>query len=123
VNATGKRSFTFLGDGLPNPYYFSVTLNDTRYFADVESSVHWIQGYVSGPEDTNSSICVYQFGGIDAQQQENRDGCEGVLSDECLVFLQNSIQYPDYRLPQECPSPPLADDGRSVCPEMMFDGG
>lgn len=123
VNATGQRSFIFFGDDLPNAYYFSVTLNDTRYFAEVESSVHWIQGYVSGPQHANSSMCVYQFSGIDAQQDEGRDGCEGILSDDCLIFLQNSIQYPDHRLPQECPSPPLSDDGRSVCPEMMFDGG
>jgi hypothetical protein len=122
VNATGQRPFTFSGFDIPHTYYLSTTLNDTRHSPASGSAVHWVQGYISVPQNIDASICVYQFSGIDAVQEDEYDGCRGVLSQECLVFLQNSISYPDSGS-QDCPEPPTAGDGETVCPAMMFNGG
>lgn len=128
VNTTGNQPFRFA-----NPYsgdedwYLSVTLNDTRSSLLV-STLHDIQGYISVPDEVEGDACIYMFSGLDAAPGDGANGCEGLLSEDCINFLKREIRYPvssarDREGRVRCYPAPMDDEARRVCGDALFQGG
>lgn len=128
VNTTGTQPFRFA-----NPYsgdadwYLSVTLNDTRD-PILTFTLHDIQGYLSVPEGVEANACVYMYTGLDAIGRDGENGCDGLLSVDCINLLKRDIRFPvqsaiDQSGRWRC-QPPAQDDAiREACGNGIFQQG
>jgi hypothetical protein len=113
VNSTGSQSFQWSQQ--EQDWYFTTTVNDTRS-PFLVAQMHDIQGYISAPANTKASACVYMFKGINATGGGD-DGCEGVMSRECIDWLTRTVSYaPENRGGvSRCAMPPPTEDLRNAC--------
>lgn len=127
-NSTGQISFQF--EAFPTQDWdFSLILRDYRNPRSVYQP-HVFYSYISSPPATLTKGCWYSFGGINASTSgPGANGCEGVLSDECIDLL-SEIFYPtggdgeDVRcettldqdwIREACPDEILADNIVCMC--------
>jgi hypothetical protein len=107
TNSTGQREFRWTngsdsGHLSSDPWYLSVTINDTVRRDDDNTSVSnggiALRGYISVPDDVNNaSLCVYQSSGanatLDDSADDNSDSCGDLMSDECKEFIKDSFLH------------------------------
>ncbi|USP82299.1 hypothetical protein yc1106_09573 [Curvularia clavata] len=74
--------------------YISVTLGDYRNETSrLGTFKAWRYGYLSAPKNSTAQACVYIFDAIpDAKEGDQLDGCSGVLSTQCIDYLERSWQ-------------------------------
>jgi hypothetical protein len=108
VNSTGKIKFQFDNDD--TKYYLSVTLNDTRRQSTesvtiVPEVLHDIQGWLSFPNDTSGYACAYKLSSVNASSPDGgRNGCDGVLSTECVDELSKLTLPAGSNMSTRCPT-------------------
>jgi hypothetical protein len=119
VNSTGKIKFKFDNDD--TKYYLSVTLNDTRRQSTelvtiVPEVLHDVQGWLSFPNDTSGYACVYKLSALNASSPDGgRNGCDGVLSTECVNELSKLTLPAGSDGSMRCPPFPTSDSIKDVC--------
>ncbi|KAF5618645.1 hypothetical protein F52700_12165 [Fusarium sp. NRRL 52700] len=96
-NASGTLPFKLQGQ--EDPFYISAVITDER--DQNRGSEQWLNGFISVPRPLAGSIdnqtvgvCSYMFQGLNSSSEnpDDADGsCEGVVSDECVEELENSI--------------------------------
>ncbi|KAH7406245.1 hypothetical protein DE146DRAFT_630906 [Phaeosphaeria sp. MPI-PUGE-AT-0046c] len=89
VNSTGSLSFRWPQQ--TQDWYLTTTFNDTRspiLLGGIQDLVTWL----SAPEETDNSICIYMLQGINATGTGD-NGCEGILSQSCVRWLTDNIPY------------------------------
>ena len=119
VNSTGKVKFQF--DNHDTDYYLSVTTNDTRRqsteFVKITPEVaHYMQGWLSYPKHTTGFACFYKLSSVNASSPDGgMNGCEGVLSTECINEL-SKLQLPaGSDSSSRCPPFPSTDSIKELC--------
>jgi hypothetical protein len=124
INSTGTQFFQ-LGDPFAN-WYLTLTLNDTRSETqNFRHQQHDLQGWISAPADTNATACVYLLPGLNLAAGDGEWGCDGVLTEECLDFLQKDISdRMDVSIGSAtCPRLPERELIRENCPDEVALGG
>ena len=80
----------------------SVTFGESRN-PDTQSRAFNAQQlvYLSAPADSLDQTCVWFFHGVDnVRQGDDESGCDGVLPQECLDYLESELTLPDDALEQ-----------------------
>ena len=80
----------------------SVTFGESRN-PDTQSRAFNAQSmvYLSAPADSLDQTCVWFFHGVDnVRQGDDESGCDGVLPQECLDYLESELTLPDDALEQ-----------------------
>jgi hypothetical protein len=119
VNSTGKIKFQFDNDDAK--YYLSVTLNDTRRQSTesvtiVPEVLHDVQGWLSFPNDTSGYACVYKLSAVNASSPDGgQNGCDGVLSTECVNELSKLTLPAGFNASTRCPTFQPSDSVKEVC--------
>jgi hypothetical protein len=118
VNSTGFQSFQWSQQ--EQDWYLTTTINDTRS-PFLLTQMHDIQGYISAPVNTEASACVYMFRGINATGGGD-DGCEGVLSRDCVNWLKRTVSYELDKVGgvSRCARTPPMEDVRKACGDRVF---
>lgn len=113
VNSTGSISFTW-EDG-DKDWHLTTTFNDTRDPVLIEG-IQDFGTWVSVPGDTDTSICTYALRPINATGTGD-NGCEGVLSQQCVSWMTNNIKYGTRNDGSEkkCARSPYHDDVAKNC--------
>jgi hypothetical protein len=115
VNSTGQIAFNF--GPSPDDWYLTLTYNDLR-FPDVYEGEQGLQNYLSIPDSIEfAGGVVFQLNGINASPTgTGMNGCEGVLSTECIERLGKITSTTGMWGNENI------TEVRSSCPEEMFDG-
>lgn len=127
VNSTGSQLFQFSNEfSGDQDWRLSVTLNDTRDPVLV-SSMHEIQGYLSVPEDVEAEVCIYMYGGMDHLAGDQMSGCEDIISQECVEYLERNIKFPTIGIRnndgnRRCNQRPIDDEAREMCGDKLYRG-
>jgi hypothetical protein len=113
VNSTGFQSFKWSQQ--EQDWYLTSTINDTRS-PFLVTQMHDIQGYISAPANAEASACVYMFRGINVTGSGD-NGCEGVLSQECVNWLTKTVSYAPDNVGgvSRCARTPPIEDVRKAC--------
>jgi hypothetical protein len=113
VNSSGSISFTW-EDG-DEAWHLTTTFNDTRAPVLIEG-IQDFGTWVSVPGDTDTSICTYRLRPMNATGTGD-NGCEGVLSQQCVDWLTNNIKYDirDDGSEKKCARSPYHDDVAKNC--------
>ena len=114
VNATGSVAFRSRTSASDQDWYISVTYRDEN----ASDIVHrGLQNFISVPNDTTSQACVYVFGAPGPAQGNGNNGCDGVLSQECISFLSNNIRLATSGGTGDipCPALPALDEISRAC--------
>jgi len=80
----------------------SVTFGESRN-PDTQSRAFNAQQmvYLSAPAGSVDQTCVWFFDGVDdVRQGDDESGCDGVLPQECLDYLESELTLPDDALEQ-----------------------
>lgn len=117
VNSTGTQSFKWTSE--TDDWFLTMTLNDTRNPL-LRSQMHYLQGYLSMPEETTGGLCAYMLPGLDtdADAGKGQVGCDNILSEECIRYLEASggpISQNSVQGKIGCPSPPPVAEMRQRC--------
>jgi hypothetical protein len=119
VNSTGKVKFQF--NNSDTDFYFSTTYNDSRIesteFVKYSPEVtHEVQGWLSAPNNTSGYFCVYKLHGMNASSPEGgMNGCEGVLSTECIDELVKTTLPVGSDTSSRCPRVETTDGLKKFC--------
>jgi hypothetical protein len=125
-NSSGQTSFQIASASDEN-WYMSLAIQDWRSPVLLEQTQD-VKAYISHPESTMVNRgCFYQFNGINASASgTGANGCEGVLSDECMDALRD-ISFPvvSIRGSKEGLQCERIDSDRlrDACPEEMLSPG
>ncbi|KAJ8108901.1 hypothetical protein OPT61_g7847 [Boeremia exigua] len=102
VMSTGSVSFSPQPD--QDPWKLSVLVNYTKY------GYYSRESFLSVSDNTpDTNVCVYKFTPLNVTKSDNGSGCAGLLSDECMERLRQSLSsgsQVDWRVGGKCPSPP-----------------
>lgn len=92
------------------PWYLTVSLNDTRTNTTASTSVY---GWLSTPENSTGQACVYWLTDVLAAQSSGtpNGGCAGSLSENCVDFMRRSIVLGG----NDCPSLPSREAFGKAC--------
>ncbi len=127
VNSSGKIGFQF-GEAQNtesknnvNDWYLSVTFNDTRRQnnANDESEPEisqWISSWLSVPNEITGSVCIHALPGINVTADgTGHNGCDGVLSSDCLSALKTAANSGGLYNMEYCPDFPVTDELKKHC--------
>ncbi|KAF9739549.1 hypothetical protein PMIN06_006992 [Paraphaeosphaeria minitans] len=136
ANSTGQVEFRWTNSSdsehpASDPWYISVTVNDTLRRGDSRTSASnggiELRGYVSVPDDVmNASLCLYQFSSanvtLDDSIEDGLDSCGGVVSDECKDLIKDNFLHETQ--PSGCPlyqkaSTDGVDTFKKACPNLV----
>lgn len=103
--------------------YISVTLGDYRNNTDSRPGAFspWRYVFLSAPKNNTPQACLYIFEPVpDAKEGDELNGCSGVLSEQCIDYLERKLQVTNTTiLPNGWVGCPLFDFGssdfRSAC--------
>lgn len=111
VNAPVNASATVPFNITSEPWYLTVSVNDTRTDTTAQTSVY---GWLSTPANATSRACVYWLTNpLPAQSSGTPNGdCTGSLSENCVDFMRRSIVLGGS---DDCPSLPSSEDFGKAC--------
>jgi hypothetical protein len=111
-------------DPTRNDWTFTLTYDEIRNqqqpYVQFDTT-HWLQSFLSAPEESEAKSCVYMFNGLNATSSSGGlNGCDGVLDDSCTSLLRN-ITYAgsECRLGTQW-TREISDAVRAACGEEML---
>ncbi|KAF3034147.1 hypothetical protein E8E12_003701 [Didymella heteroderae] len=111
VNAPVNASAVVAVNITSEPWYLTVSLNDTRTNTTARTSV---DGWLSTPATSTSRTCVYWLTSLLSAPSGGtpNGGCTGSLSENCVDFMRRSIVLGGR---DDCPSLPSREDFGKAC--------
>lgn len=111
VNAPVNASAVIPVNITSDPWYLTVSLNDTRTNTTARTSVY---GWLSTPANSTSQACVYWLTNLLSARSSGspNGGCTGSLSDRCVEFMRTSIMLGGR---DDCPSLPSREEFGKAC--------
>jgi hypothetical protein len=111
VNAPVNASAVIPVNITTDPWYLTVSLNDTRTNTTASTSIN---GWLSTPANSTSRACVYWLTDLLSAQSSGtpNGGCTGSLSEKCVDFISKSVVLGGV---DGCPSLPSKDDFGKAC--------
>jgi hypothetical protein len=120
VNAPVNASAVVPVNVTSEPWYLTVSLNDTRTNASAETQL-W--GWLSAPANVTGRACVYWlYELLPAQASGTPNGqCGGSLSEKCVDFMKRSVPLGGGE-GTKCPDLPGREDLSDACGGPFKDG-